>query len=41
MAEDGSNRTDSDNRGFQAGWFEAALVQKGPLYLKTIVAKLL
>lgn len=36
-----SYRTDSDVRGFQVGWFKAALRQKGLLHFKTIVAKLL
>lgn len=36
-----SNKIDSDIGGFQAGWFKGALRQKGPLYFKTIVAKLL
>lgn len=36
-----SYRIASDIRGFQVGWFKAALWQKGLLHFKTIVAKLL
>lgn len=41
MAEDGGVTKLTVITGFQAGWFKAALARKGPVYSKTIVAKML